>query len=394
VTARSVGVTVTDFDTISVDYLRSVVGKKWSTYPDCIGAFVAETDFGTAPPIQRALREIVDEGFFGYTPDAMLVAMQQACADWYRDEYGWAVPWERVRPLPDVLKGLEETIRWYTAPGSKIIVPTPAYMPFLTFPKLLRREHIEVPMRQVDGRWTYDYDVIDAAFADGGGLLVLCNPHNPLGIVNRREELVQLSEIVDRHGGRVFADEIHSPVTYPGHVHIPYASISEMAASHTLTAVSASKAWNLAGLKCAQIILSNDVDAQLWKEEGLLAEHSTGILGIVSNTAAYSAGRPWLNEILEYLDGNRMLLGELLAELMPDAAYTPPEGTYLAWIDIRNVELDVCSDIFFREKAKVAIVDGIACGEAGKGYIRFNIALPRPLLEQAVLQMADAIRPD
>ncbi len=217
----------TQFDAISVDQLRTAVGKKWSTFPDCTGAFVAEMDFGTAPAIQDALRRVVDDGFFGYMPDFSLDEMQAACANWYATHYGWDVPKERVRPLPDVIKAFELAMSDFSVPGCKIIIPTPAYMPFISIPKMMNREIIEVPSLLVDGRWDMDYDGIDAAFANGGGLLILCNPHNPLGRVYERDELLRLSEIVAKHGGRVFSDEIHAPITYPGYKHVPYASISE-----------------------------------------------------------------------------------------------------------------------------------------------------------------------
>ena len=382
----------TQFDAISVDQLRTAVGKKWSTFPDCTGAFVAEMDFGTAPAIQDALRRVVDDGFFGYMPDFSLDEMQAACATWYATHYGWDVPKERVRPLPDVIKAFELAMSDFSAPGCKIIVPTPAYMPFISIPNMMNREIIEVPSLLVDGRWEMDYDGIDAAFANGGGLLILCNPHNPLGRVFERDELLRLSGIVAKHNGRVFSDEIHAPITYPGYKHVPYASISEMAAGHTITATSASKAWNLAGLKCAQLILSNDADAEKWKNDCSFAEHGTSTFGAIANAAAYSSGGPWLDDVIDYLDGNRKQLAAMLGELLPEVNYVMPEGTYLAWLDFRGTGIGEDVDVYFRENAAVAITNGRACGDAGKGHVRFNLAMSRPLLIQSVEQMAAAVR--
>ena len=151
----------------------------------------------------------------------------------------------------------------------------------------------------------------------------------------------------------------------PGSKHLPYASISGTTASHTITALSASKAWNLAGLKCAQLILSNDADAGHWNEVGQFIGHGASIVGIIANCVAYAEGKPWLDEVIAYLDGNRKL-GDLLAEHLPEVRYIQPEGTYLAWLDFRSYTLPEDLGTFFREEAKVAVVDGPACGEAGR----------------------------
>jgi cystathionine beta-lyase len=387
------GVRVAEFDTITAEHLRTVVGAKWTTFPDCTGAFVAEMDFGTAPEIQDELRRVVNEGFFGYMPNFVRTNMQQSCADWYQRRYGWEVPVEWVRPLPDVLTGFEAVLDHFSKPGTtKVILPTPAYMPFLTIPGMHDREIIQVPSKLVNGRWEHDYDGIDAAFADGGGLLILCNPHNPLGRVYDRDELLKISEIVARHDGRVFSDEIHAPITYAGEQHIPYASVSPVAAGHTVTATSASKAWNLAGLKCAQLILSNDADAERWEQTSKWAEHGVSTFGAIANAAAYNTGEPWLNDVLEYLDGNRKALAELLAEHLPEVGYVMPEGTYLAWLDFRPTGIGNDVDSFFRERARVAVTNGCACGEAGTGHVRFNLAMSRGMLEETIKQMAAAVR--
>lgn len=381
-----------EFDSIAVADLETVAGKKWSTFPGCTGAWVAEMDFGTAPAIQDQLRRVVNEGFFGYLPDFLRNEMQAASARWCSTHYGWAVPVERIRPVPDVIDAMRVAVTDFSRPGSKVIVPTPAYMPFLTVPKLAGREIIEAPCLFKNGRWELDYDGIDSAFAAGGGIFIHCNPHNPLGRVYDRNELVQLSEIVEKHGGRVFSDEIHAPITFPGHTHIPYASVSPAAAGHTITATSASKAWNLAGLKCAQVILSNDADAESWKRNSSFAEHGASTFGVIANTAAYASGEPWLRDVLSYLDHNRNLLGALFSELLPEVGYVMPEGTYLAWLDFRATGIGEEVDLFFREHAKVAIVNGRACGEAGKGFVRFNLAMSTPLLAETVQRMATAVR--
>ena len=381
-----------EFDSIGMDRLREIGSLKWTMFPGKIGAFVAEMDLGCAPAIAKALHKSVDDGLFGYLPPSVSEAMSEACAAWQKSRYGWDVPAARVHPLPDVIKGLEVAIEHFSAPGSKIVLPTPAYMPFLSVPPTLGREIIQVPMLVRDGRYEFDLDGLDRAFNDGGGLLILCNPYNPLGRVFSRDELLAVSEVVERNGARVFSDEIHAPLVYPGWQHVPYASVSEVAASHTITSTSASKAWNLPGLKCAQIIISNDADAEVWERVGFMASHGASNPGVIANTAAYSAGGDWLAGTVDYLDGNRRLLGDLLAEHLPEIRYTAPEGTYIAWLDARALELEVPPADFFRERAGVAMTDGSSCGEAGIGFMRFIFATPRPIIEQAVRQMADAVK--
>jgi cysteine-S-conjugate beta-lyase len=379
------------FDEIQMETLRQLGAVKWSQFPGKVGAFIAEMDFGTAPPITRALHAAVDAGNFGYLPRALMEQMSEAYAGWSRSRYGWDIPPANVRPLADVIAGFVAAIEHFSRPGSPIIVPTPAYMPFLIVPGAVGREIIQVPLVPMDGRLSYDLDALDAAFRAGANLMILCNPHNPIGRVLSRDEMTAIAEVVERNGGRVFADEIHAPLVFPGHHHVPYASISPVTAGHTVTATSASKAWNLPGLKCAQLILSNEADLETWSRVGYMAEHGASNLGVIANTAAFSAGGPWLDEVMAYLDSNRVLLGELLAEHLPKVGYVQPEGTYLAWLDCRELDLTGEPAEFFFDRAGVAMTDGAMCGAIGKGFARYTFATPRPIMRQSILQMARAL---
>jgi cystathionine beta-lyase len=265
-------------------------------------------------------------------------------------------------------------------------------MPFLLVPPRLGRQIIQVPMVPAEaGRFVLDLDGIDAAFKAGGQLLILCNPCNPVGRVYTRDELSALAEVVDRNGGRVFADEIHAPLVYPGGKHIPYAGISGQAATQAVTATAASKGWNLPGLKCAQLILTNDADAATWAENGFMFEHGASTPGVRASTAAYRAGGGWLADVVGYLDGSRELLAGLLDEQLPAIGYRPPEGTYLAWLDCRDLGIDDSPAEFFLAKARVLLTDGAACGDAGRGHVRLNFATPRPILTEIVRRMAEAV---
>ena len=379
--------TAAEFDRIDVGTLRRAGSVKWSMYPGAIGAFVAEMDFGTAPAVTAALHAAVDAAAFGYLPAGVVEQMAAAYAAWSRDRYGWAVDPVDVRPVADVVAALALALEHFSAPGTPVVLPTPAYMPFVSVPPRFGREVIEVPLT---AEHRYDLDALAAAFEAGGDLLILCNPHNPVGRVLTAEEMLAVAEVVDRYGGRVFSDEIHAPLVFGGRRHVPYASLSAVTAGHTLTATSASKAWNLPGLKCAQVVLSNDADRETWAGIGPLAEHGAATLGVIANAAAYESGGPWLADVLSYLDGNRRLLGMLAADLLPGVGYTPPEGTYLGWLDFRATgPADPAA--YFLERAGVAMTDGLLCGDAGRGFARLNFALPRPVLREAVEKIAAAM---
>lgn len=389
--------TLTDVvDATSIGDLQARGSMKWTKFPHSIGAFVAEMDFGLAPPIADALHAGIDTGPLGYLPGSLEERMTEACAQWQADRHDWHIQPGQIHPVPDVIGALEVAIQHFSTPGAPVIVPTPAYMPFLSRPPTLGRDVIEVPMAVDEtgspGRYTFDLEALAGAFEAGGNLLVLCNPSNPVGRVFSRDELLAVSDVVARYDGRVFADEVHAPLVYPGAHHVPYASLSGQTHRQAITATSASKAWNLPGLKCAQLIITNDADAAVWDDIGFWPSHGTSNLGVIANTAAYRFGAAWLDEVVCYLDGNRREFGELLAEQLPRVAYRPPEGTYIGWLDFRGLDLEARSPAdFFHEEAAVAMTDGANCGEAGRGFTRFVMATPRPILGEAVRRMASAI---
>jgi len=379
------------FDSISSKALDVPSSRKWSLNPGTIGAWVAEMDFGTAPAVTEALHNAIDSGVIGYLSPAIASEMATETAAWMSQQFSWQVDPADVHPVSDVMAALGVAISQYSPRGSAVIVPTPAYMPFLSFPPTRSRAVIEVPGVVTDGRWTHDLAAIDAAFKAGARTFVLCNPHNPTGTMFSRDELLAIADVVERNNGRVFADEIHAPLRFDGREHIPYASISAAAAAHTITGTSASKAWNLPGLKTAQLITSNEADATLYRSFGFSVQHGASTLGVIASTAAYRDGREWLDDVVDYLDGNRRLLGSLLSELAPSIGYTLPDATYIAWLDCRSLGIDGSPADFFREHAGVTVTDGELCGAGYEGYVRFVFAMPRPILEQAVRAMATAV---
>ena len=381
-------------DTTTAAALRARGSYKWAAPgPDGFGAAVAEMDFGAAPPILDALAGLSADANFGYLPPVLADELAAACAEFQQRRYGWKVDPGLVHHVPDVIKALEIAITHFSRPGSPVILPTPAYMPLLKVPGFLGREIIQVRMRDDDGFFTLDLDAIDDAFRAGGHLLIFCNPYNPLGRVFTGHEIARLTDVVDSRGGRVFADEIHAPLVYPGMRHIPYASTSDTAASHALTATSASKAWNLPGLKCAEVILTNEPDRQRWDEMGLLLSRGASNPGVVANIAAFRHGQPWLDEVLAYLDDSRRLLADLVGRHLPQVRYRPPDGTYLAWLDCTALDLPDSPGALVTDRAHITVVDGPEFGTGGAGAFRFNFATPQPVLTEMVERIAAVLTP-
>jgi cystathionine beta-lyase len=319
------------FDVSDVD-LRRAGSAKW-TYcrDDELPAWVAEMDVRPCPAIQDAIRDGVEHATFGYPPlDTRPAGLPQALAAFARDRYGWTVDEALVVPCGDVMSGVRFAVETLCEPAP-VVVPVPSYRPLLDVVALTGRTLVTVPA--LDAARRLDVAAIDAAFAAGGRTLLLCSPHNPLGRVWTRAELEALRDVVLRHGARVISDEIHAPLVLPGARHVPYALL-EGTAEHVTTVTSASKAWNIPGLKCAQIITGTAADRAALAAAPHVANHGLGSLGIAATVAAYTTGRPWLDAVVENLARRREELAALLADRLPRVAWTPPEGTYLGWLEV------------------------------------------------------------
>ena len=371
--------------------LRARGSFKWTAPgPDGFGAAVAEMDFGAAPPILDALAGLSADANFGYLPPFLADELAAACAEFTKRRYGWEVDPALIHHVPDVIKALEIAITHFSRPGSPVILPTPAYMPFLTVPGFLGREIIQVRMRDDAGFFTLDLDAIEDAFRAGGHLLIFCNPYNPLGRVFTGDEMAQLTEVVDSRGGRVFADEVHGPLVYPGLRHIPYASTSDAAASHALTATSASKAWNLPGLKCAQVILTNEPDRQRWEAMGFFASHGASNPGVVANIAAFRHGEPWLDEVLATSTTAATCWPACSAATCRRCATARPTAPISPGSTAPRWTCPTLRRPRPRPGA-LTVVDGPAFGAGGPGAFRFNFATPHPILTEMVERIAAAL---
>ena len=378
------------FDDVSIERLRRRRTVKWTLYgPDVLAAWVAEMDFDVAPSVRAAIVDAVDREDFGYV-EGDLSDLTTACAAFLEAGYGWVVPPARIFPVADVLSAISTALDVFVEPGIGVVVPTPAYPPFFEVVELTGRPVVESPMIREADRDELDLGAIDAALATGARAVLLCSPHNPTGRVFTTEELGALAAVVDRHGARVVADEVHAPLVYAGHDHVPYATVTDAAAAHTITITSASKAFNLAGLKCAQVVASNHADAARWRELRVFEVAGPTPIGIAASIAAYRDDGAWLRDLVAYLDVNRRLLGKLLAAHIPAIGFRLPEATFLAWLDCSALGLDDPAR-FFLDRARVAVSDGPPFGTGCDQHVRLNFATSRALLEQIVVAMGAAV---
>jgi cystathionine beta-lyase len=376
---------IEDLDERALRARRSV---KWDLAPEgVLAAWVAETDFAPCPAVADAVADAVRRGAFGYPTFDDRTGLPEETARFCAASWGWEVDAARVLLTGDVMAGilLALTTLCDKAP---VVVPTPAYPPFLDVVPLAGRDIVPLPLDPDAEVADLDLDRLDRALADGARTVLLCNPHNPWGRAFRREELEGLRDVVLRHGARVVSDDIHAPLVLPGAEHVPYASLPGTAA-HTTTVLSASKAFNVPGLKCAQVVAGTTEDAKALRRVPPVANHGTSPLGIAANLAAWSAGGPWLAALVERLAGNRDLLEKLVAQRLPDVRMRRLEATYLAWLDPRALGLADPAAVA-RARGKVVVNDGRTFGPGGEGHVRLNIATSPERLTDAVDRLATA----
>ncbi|MEG3627773.1 MalY/PatB family protein [Streptomyces poriticola] len=373
---------------LGLDRLRRRTSMKWRAYPeDVLPLWVAEMDVPLAEPVVRAVTDALDLGDTGYSAGT---GYAEALAAFASRRWGWdGLEVERTAIVPDVMLGVVEMLRLVTGPGDAVIVNPPVYPPFYQFVTHVDRRVTEAPLG-ADLR--LDLEVLEAAFrravADGGrAAYLLCSPHNPTGTVHTAEELAAVAALAERYGVRVVADEIHAPVVAGGVRFVPYLSVP--GAERGLALMSASKGWNLAGLKAALALAGPGAAADLARMPEEVG-HGASHLGVIAHTAALRDGTGWLDALLAGLDANRRLLADQLAGRLPRIAHRPAEATYLAWLDCRALGLgDDPAEVFLR-KGRVALSSGLPFGTGGDGRVRFNLAASPEVVEEAVRRMAAA----
>jgi len=366
---------------LSLDELRGRSSKKWRAYDeDVLPMWVAEMDVPLAPAIVATLTDAVTRGDTGYAHGP---GYAEALAGFAARRWGWTVEPARTVLVPDVMLGVVEMLKLVTRVGEGVVINAPVYPPFHGFIGHLDRQVVEVPL---GAGHRLDLDALDAAFArDRVSAFLLCSPHNPTGTVHTAEELRVVAELADRHRVRVVSDEIHAPLVLGDARFVPYLSLPEAATGFAV--LSASKAWNLAGVKAALAVAGEQAAAELARLPHEVS-HGASHLGVLSHTAALHDGVEWLDALLVGLERNRRLLAERLAAELPEVGYRPGGATYLAWLDVRGLELGEDPAAAFLERGRVALSSGRDFGEGGAGHVRLNFGTTPELLHEGIHRMA------
>ncbi len=376
------------FDDVDLAVLRRRSSYKWSAYaPDVLPAFVAEMDFPLCPAVAEALAEAVAIGDCGYAREDTVAGLFAAFA---QRRWGWDVDPGRAILAPDVMAGVARSIEILTAPGDAVIYHPPVYPPFRRTIRRLGRRPAPVPMVHDGGGWRLDLDGIARALDDGARAVLLCHPHNPTGTLAGAADLAALATLAARSGAGVISDEVHAPLTLPGRTFTPFLALGEQRA---LTVTSASKAWNVPGLKCAIVVAGDRRTASALTELPPELRHP-GHLGVVAATAAFSAfldGDQWLDRLISHLQRQHERTARLLETALPAIGLAATDAGYLRWLDCRALGLGAEPAAEFLARGRVALSPGTDFGSEGAGFVRLNVGTSGPLLAEAVRRMARAV---
>jgi cystathionine beta-lyase len=374
-----------DFDQI-IDR-RGSDSLKWHDpeQRDILPMWVADMDFASPPCVLRAMRQRVDHAVFGYavaTDD-----VNHAVVDWVESHYGWNIDADWIVWLPGLVPGLHVASTAFAAVAEEVLTFVPVYPPFLSAPRTTGRLVKTVPLVRRQGHWTIDIEALHKAITARTRLLLFCHPHNPVGRAFAREELTTLAEVCSRHGLVVCSDEIHCDLVLDPDAHVPFASLSEEAASRTVTLMSAAKTFNITGLNCGFAVISDSELRQRFVRAARGIVPTPNALAYAATRAAFEEGEPWRLELIDYLRGNRDFLASFLSEQLPMFAMDHVQATYLAWIDTRWLA-DRNKTSFFAQ-AGVKLSDGAPFG--GAGFMRLNFGCPRATLREALARIHRAV---
>jgi cysteine-S-conjugate beta-lyase len=378
-----------DIDLVVPDVatLRQRRSEKWSGQePDVLASTVAEMDFPLAPEVIAALHAAVDRHDLGYTPPRA-TQLAVAFAGFARRQLGWKIDQDQVTLVPDVMAGLIELCRALLAPGEQVAFFTPAYPPFFAELPQAGVDLVLLPLRTAG---VVDLEALEVALAGGVRALVLANPHNPTGRVMPRAELEQIAGLCASYSCWVLADEIHAPLVLEGAAHTPWLEVSDAAREHGIALTSASKAFNVAGLKAALMITASDRAREAMRRLPPMTDR-VGILGVLAAEAAFAHGDRWLDAVRAQLADNRELLGELLTRELPMITWKPPQASYLAWLDCRSLALGDNPAEAFLTRGRVALSPGLDYGREGAGLVRLNFGTSPEHLTESVRRMTRAL---
>ncbi|GAB4118125.1 MAG: cystathionine beta-lyase PatB [Sideroxydans sp.] len=364
---------------------REVFGRE-----DVIPLWVADMDFAVPAAVQRALLERAAHPVFGYTlpPESLY----ESLIHWLAMRHPWKVARDSILLCPGVVPSLHACILALSRPGDGVIVQPPVYAPFLSAPETCGRKLLLNPLKLNDGRYSFDLDNLERCAREGGCLLLLCSPHNPVGRVWRLEELQALLLVCEKYDITVVSDEIHADLIYPGFKHVSLATLTDKV--KIVTAVAPSKTFNIPGLGLSALVVPEAADRKVITQAfDTLHVSASNPFSIVAFEAAYREGAPWLDALLEYLAGTRDRVRDFLQQHLPQIRMTEPEGTYLLWLDCRAMGLnDKQLKDFFVQKAGVGMSPGALFGEGGSGHMRMNIGAPRSVIRQALENISAALR--
>jgi cystathionine beta-lyase len=375
-----------------IDQLRSRTSAKWRLYPDDVLPLpVAEMDYPLAEPIAEALHAAIRRSDTGYAAGGEPVA--EAFAEFAAARLGWPADPARVTTTADVSMGVVEVLRRAIAPGEEVIITPPVYPPFFDLIAEAGGRVAEVPLAGgVDQGWSLDLAGIEAAFARGARAILLCNPHNPTGLVHDLATLAALADLAARFRATVVSDEVHGPLSQPATPYVPFLTVSDAAREHGVAVTGATKAFNIAGLKAAVIVTASERGDRLRDAMPQEVAWRMSHFGSIASVAAFRHGRPWLDGVLASLDDSRRLLADLLEDELPGVAYRVPDASYLAWLDLRALGWGDDPAAFALEHARVALAPGPDFGTEGRGYARLNFACSPEVLAEAITRLADAHR--
>lgn len=373
---------------------RATNSYKWDSAPEgVLPMWVADMDFRTAPAIIDALQKRVAHGIFGYTrvPDAYY----DAVTSWFSRRHGWDIDREWIIYTSGVVPAVSAVIKALTVPGDKVIVQTPVYNCFFSSIRNNGCEIVSNPLRRTADTYEMDFDALERCAADPRAkVMLLCNPHNPAGRVWTPDELTRLGNICLRNGVTVVADEIHCELVYQGFKYTPFASLSDAFLHRSVTCVSPSKAFNIAGLQIANIVaFDNDLRSRIDKAININEVCDVNPFGVAATIAAYNEGEEWLNQLVDYLHGNYEAMAEFCRRELPEFPITRLEGTYLVWMDCSS--LGMPSDALehaLLDDARLWLNAGTLYGAEGEGYMRWNIACPRSVMLDGLNRFLNFVR--
>ena len=383
-----------DFNAISLEALRRRRGTKWTRYPpDVLPAWVADMDFDMVEPVRAGLARLMEANDLGYAPKLPASGLPEAFAAFAARRFpGWEVAPERMVAIADIVQGIHLAIEAFTRSGDGVCTLTPVYPPFLQAVAETGRRLDRCTMVRGQGRYEIDFDALRAAIDERTRLLLLCTPHNPLGRVFEREELEALARIAIERDLVVVADEIHADIVYRGSRHIPFASLGPEVEARTVTMTSATKSFNIAGLRCAVVLFGSDRLAERFNAWPERIRGAVSSFGMEATRIAWTECDEWLDALLAHLEGNRDFLHAFVAECLPGIRMVLPAATYLGWLDCREYGLEPDPYQWFLERARVGFNDGRDFGDGGEGHVRINFATSRSILAQVLERMEEALQ--